>query len=93
MRSKLAHRQDANQAEIVQALRSVGATVFDTSAVGRGFPDIVVGFKGHNFFMEIKSGDKAKLTDAESDFIAYWWGTVNIVRTPNEALQTIGIGV
>jgi hypothetical protein len=39
-------RVDRNQPEIVEALRSAGASVGHTHAVGQGFPDIVVGVKG-----------------------------------------------
>jgi hypothetical protein len=34
-------RTDRNQAEIVKALRQVGASVGHTHEVGKGFPDIV----------------------------------------------------
>ncbi len=38
---KAVHR-DANHKIIVQALRKAGMRVFDTAALGEGFPDIVV---------------------------------------------------
>ena len=39
-------RVDRNQPEIVDALRKAGASVGHTHAVGKGFPDIVVGVQG-----------------------------------------------
>lgn len=41
-----AHRTDSNQAPIVDCLRRAGRTVAITSALGHGFPDIVVGWRG-----------------------------------------------
>ena len=38
-------RKDANQTQIVDALRGVGATVAITSMLGHGFPDLVVGYR------------------------------------------------
>ena len=49
---------DANQPEIVAALEAVGASVVSTAGLGNGFPDIVVGFRGINYLIEIKDGSK-----------------------------------
>jgi len=66
-------RIDANQPEIVKALRQAGATVTSTATIGKGFPDIAVGFRGTNYLMEIKDGNKPpsaqKLTKDERDWI------------------------
>ena len=90
-----AARVDANQPEIVTALRSVGASVAVTSMVGSGFPDIVVGYHGENFLLEIKDGSKPpsarKLTLDEQEFSDTWRGTVFIVTSVDEALATIGV--
>ncbi len=67
-----AKRTDSNQASIVKALRKMGFTVFISSGVGNGFPDIVVGAYCKNWLFEIKDGGKAKslqrLTNAENLF-------------------------
>jgi hypothetical protein len=90
-----AARIDANQTEIVQALRGVGATVAITSMVGGGFVDIVVGFRGRNYLFEIKDGSKPpskrKLTPDEQEFHDTWRGTVFIVNSVDEALQVLGV--
>ena len=39
-------RVDNNQTQIVKALRDMGCTVEHLHAVGKGCPDIIVGFKG-----------------------------------------------
>lgn len=89
-----AARTDANQRDIVDALRSVGATVQPLHAVGAGCPDILVGWRGTNYLIEIKDGDKPpsqrKLTSAENAFHALWGGHVAIVNNVNEALEEIG---
>lgn len=90
-----AARIDANQNEIVCALRGVGATVAITSMVGAGFPDIVVGYRGQNYMIEIKDGSKPpsrrRLTDDEQKFHDLWRGTVIVVNNIDEALQLLEI--
>jgi Holliday junction resolvase len=67
-----AARVDANHAEITHALRQCGWTVHDTSGVGGGFPDLVVGKAGRLVLVEIKDGAKKpsarRLTKAEALF-------------------------
>jgi hypothetical protein len=43
---KRAAKVDINQKEIVAYLRKIGASVAVMSAVGQGFPDLVVGWRG-----------------------------------------------
>lgn len=89
-----AARTDANQNEIVQALRDVGATVAVTSMIGSGFPDIVAGYRGVNYLIEIKDGSKPpskrRLTKDEQEFHDLWRGAVVVVNDIDEALKLIG---
>jgi len=85
-----AAKVDANQAEIVAALRSAGYSVALTHRNGEGFPDLVVGLetdKGHryNVLMEVKR-DHEKLNDREVDFHSEWRGQIAIVRSIAEAI-------
>lgn len=84
-------RVDDNQGEIVATLRQLGATVYLTHTVGGGFPDLVVGWRGKNYLVEVKDGDKApsarELTPAEQDFHATWKGSVLIFESKNDAIQ------
>lgn len=87
---RLAARTDANQKEIVEALRAAYCSVVHLHAVGKGCPDIAVGYQGHTYFMEIKT-DSGKLTPSEQRFMDEWRGHYAIVRTPDEALKAIGV--
>ena len=49
-----AAKVDDNQAEIVATLRYVGCSVTSLASIGRGCPDIVVGYNGVNYLLEIK---------------------------------------
>ena len=63
-----AARTDSNHQEIVKALRDIGCTVLNTHQLKNAF-DILVGYRGQLFIMEIKDGNKTpsqrKLTDGE----------------------------
>lgn len=89
-----AARTDDNQNEIVEDLRRVGASVAITSVIGAGFPDIVVGYRGNNYLIEIKDGSKPpsrrRLTPDEQEFHDLWRGTVAVVNSSDEALKIIG---
>ena len=85
-----AAKTDSNQAEIVSALRRVGASVLVLSRVGQGCADLAAGIRGETFFLEVKT-DKGKLTEDEQKFMDEWRGHYAIVRTPEEALQAIGV--
>ena len=71
-------RVDANQKEIVKQLRQLGCSVAITSMVGSGFPDLVVGYKGKNYLIELKDGTKPAsaqaLTADEIEFMETWRG-------------------
>jgi len=90
-----ASRIDRNQPEIVKALRKVGATVLITSQLKNAF-DILVGYQGKTFIVEIKDGLKPpsqrKLKEGEqrckdnfeSVGVKYW-----IIESIDDALNMI----
>jgi Holliday junction resolvase len=89
---------DANQKVIVAALRNAGCMVIPCHAVGKGFPDLVVGHQGDTFLIEVKDPSQPKhrheLTPAQKLFHAAWHGKpIAKVFTAEEALEAIGIGV
>ena len=91
--SRFRARTDDNQPEIVKALRNHGATVAITAQAGSGFPDLVVGYKGVNYMMEIKDPSKPKsdqkLTPAQVIFHAAWTGQMAVIKTIEEAIDLI----
>jgi hypothetical protein len=89
-------RIDANQNEIVKGLRVFGATVLITSQLKNCF-DILVGYKGVNYIMELKDGNKPpsqrKLTEGEQLFCDKWkGGNYNIVTELSQAIEIISNG-
>ena len=84
-------RSDGNQAEIVRELRAHGVSVFITNAVGRGFPDLVAGYRGRNFLLECKRSPKGKLSQDQETFRAIWTGQWARVNNSIEALEVVGV--
>jgi hypothetical protein len=82
-------RVDNNQVQIVKALRDMGCTVEHLHAVGKGCPDIIVGFKARNFLLEIKDGDKKVLTPDQFNWHRLWKGQVNVVTNIDDAKNLI----
>lgn len=89
-----AARTDRNQADIVFALRGVGATVQPLHAVGQGCPDLLVGYQGQNHLLEVKDGTKPpsarKLTERQIEWRQAWRGNCCVVKNEEEALTVIG---
>ena len=83
---RYAARVDANQIQIVSALRSAGAYVWII-----GLPvDLLVGYKGHTFLVEIKTDSKKRLTKLQADFFENWSGsTLCRIDNPEAALRMI----
>ena len=81
---------DANQSEIVDALRSIGCLITDMSAVGRGFPDLLISFRGRLFLLEIKNPKAhGKLNKLQQEWHANWQGQAAVVHSIEEALQVV----
>lgn len=96
MARRYAAKVDANQQEIVKALRDVyGVTVTPTHAAGDGFPDLCVGFRGQTYLLEVKDGNKPpskqKLTPDQEKWHTAWTGQVAVVKDIPEALAVLGI--
>jgi hypothetical protein len=83
-----AKRVDANQDAIVATLRAAGAYVWIISLP----VDLLVGYKGHTFLVEIKTNARKRLTDLQADFFENWSGsTLARIDSPDAALRMIGI--
>ena len=83
-------RVDANQTEIVADLRKVGATVQHLHGVGAGCPDLLVGFRGVNYLIEIKTLG-GPLRRSQVEWHDLWRGQVAVARTSEDALRIIGV--
>lgn len=90
-----AARIDANQGEIVDAARGVGATVWITSALGNGGPDLVIGRRGTNFCVEVKDGSKSPskrvLTPDEAAFCRDWQGQYSVIENVEQLYMLLGV--
>jgi hypothetical protein len=88
-----AGRTDANQEEVVKALRQSAIAVKVLSSVGGGMPDLLCGFRGVNVLLEVKDGNKTpserKLTADEAEFHSTWAGQVAVVNSGEEAVLEV----
>lgn len=87
---------DGNQTQIVEALRAVGATVQTLAAVGKGVPDLLVGYKGQTLLLEVKNGRKPpserKLTEDQLVWHRNWnGGPLAVVDGVDSALRMLGV--
>ena len=85
---------DSNQNEIVDALRKIpNLSVQITSQLGKGFPDLVIGYKGLNYIVELKDGNKPKsaqkLTPDEELWHSKWNGQKAVCNSLDEILNII----
>ena len=87
---------DANQEQIVTALRAAGASVQSLAGVGKGVPDLLVGYQGQTLLLEIKDGRKPPsarlLTEDQLRWHGSWkGGALAVVDSPDAALRMIGV--
>ena len=93
---KYGAKKDANHHEVVDAMQKAGAYVIDMSHVGKGFPDLIVGFRSQTILMEIKnpktSYGKRGLNKNQLKWKEQWTGdTYCVVDGPEAALRMIGV--
>lgn len=86
-------RPDANQQEIVDAYRAAGATCeWIRGVTRRGILDLLVGFRGQTYLVEVKRLKYGRLSPEQEKFIEGWrGGPLAVVRTVPEALAVIGL--
>lgn len=78
-------KRDAIHNDVVRVFRDVGLSVYDAAHAGHDFPDLVVGWGGHTYLVELKTG-KAPLTDGQEAFARTWRGSpVKVLRSVDEA--------
>ena len=83
--NRYAKRRDKNEPEIIQAFKSVGASVKSIDVPC----DLIVGIQNTNILVEVKM-PKGRLTPEQKKFMETWkGGEVHVVRTTEEAIQLI----
>ena len=88
---RYAAKTDANQQEIIDALRAIGAWVF---YIGRPF-DLLVGFRGRLYLIEVKNPKgKDKIGEEQHTEMGKLKNLANvevqIVRSVDDGLRAIG---
>lgn len=91
-------RKDVNQRPIRLALEAIGVTVIDLSDAGAGVPDLMCGYRGKIFMLEIKNlqGHRNRLTPAQVDLhlkLQQCGVTVHVVTGIDDALEVFGAQV
>jgi hypothetical protein len=92
---KYAARVDKNQLATIKEFERAmpDASVFDASACGEGFPDLVVGWRGRNYLFEVKNPDARpsdrRLTEPQEAFHGSWQGQVHVVHSAAEMLAVM----
>jgi len=83
-------KSDANQQQIMDELRQLGVSVRSIHRLGEGLPDLLCGFQGRNYLLEVKQpGKRDDLTEAEAAFSHSWRGQTDIITTTEEAWDII----
>jgi len=77
-------KRDANEPEIVDALRAIGCSVEYLSKP----LDLLVGYRGVTFLIEVK-GEKGTLTKDQKEFLPTWRGQLAVVRTSDQAIGVV----
>ena len=81
-----AAKVDSNQDAIVDAYRGLGCTVTSLAGLGRGVPDLLVGYRGKLSLVEVKT-PKGKLRPMQEEFRKLW--PVRVVRSVEEVIQHV----
>lgn len=85
---------DANHQAIGDVLQARGASVFSLAGEGKGCPDLLIGWRGRNFLIEVKrNGDydkkagrkRQETRTAQIAWALKWTGQYAIVTSPEDA--------
>jgi hypothetical protein len=83
-------RVDENQKTLVHTFIAMGASVLNLSTVGRGCPDLLIGYRGKSVLVEIKSDSKATFTEPQVKFMQEWrGGAVSRIDSVDAAIRLI----
>jgi hypothetical protein len=84
---------DNNQEQLVKQMRRIPGLKVKHTHIVKGFVDVVIGYQGINYLLEIKDPgkppSKRKLTDDEQKFHNEWTGQVAVVETIDDVIKLI----
>jgi hypothetical protein len=80
--------RDANEAPIVRDLEKIGASVMVINDL-----DLLVGFRGANYLLEVKIEGKRIRKGRQTEFYDSWNGQKAVVHSFDEARNAIGAKV
>jgi hypothetical protein len=87
--SKYAKKVDENQKTIVHTFIALGASVLNLSTVGRGCPDLLIGYRGKSVLVEVKS-PKGTFTEPQIKFMQEWkGGAVSRIDSVDGAIRLV----
>lgn len=89
-----AAKVDSNHGDVVEALRAAGASVQSLAAIGKGCPDLLVGYRGMWLLFEVKDGTRSpsrrKLTPDQEEWIkASKGGAVWLITSIPDAMYAL----
>lgn len=90
---RLAAKVDANQKQIVDAARKMGASVQSLAVIGKGVPDLLIGIHGNNLLVEVKDGSRIKsqrqLTPDQMKWHEDWKGQKIVINNVSELKELL----
>lgn len=91
-------RTDGNHDAVVHDLRKMGCAVLSLASLGKGAPDLLVGWKGRCWAFEVKNPlqppSKCRLTPDEREWHALWeasGGQVDVIYSAEDAARIMSI--
>ena len=82
-------KTDIIQKQCVEAAKKLGASVVSLASIGGGCPDLLVGFRGKNFLLELKSTPKASITKDQKIFHEVFEGSIKVIYSVDELIETL----
>jgi len=84
-----AKKVDANQKNLVEYARSLGASVQHLHNVGKGVCDLIIGYNGKNYLCEVKTL-KGSLNKIQVKWHNEWLGQCCVIRTKEDIDLLLG---
>jgi hypothetical protein len=94
MTRKYGAKKDANHNEVVEAFKALGADVLDTSNLGGGVPDLIIGCRNAWHLVDVKNPNtgygRRGLNKRQKEWALAWkGGPVYLISTVEEAADLV----